>query len=326
MESEKRSRLGEFELIDWIRRQAGTANHLLLGIGDDCAVQRQQGGLELLTTTDLLIEEIHFNTAWTSFYWLGRKAAAVNLSDIAAMGGRPESLFLAVGRPGALGDSELQELLSGFLFETQLQGAVLAGGDCCASPGPLFLAVTAQGRIADGQAIYRHGAKGGDAIYVSGSLGDSALALRELQAGRSPEETLAARFHTPTPRVELGQFLAQQRLASAMLDISDGLLGDLGHILQASAVGAELDLARIPLSQPFSRALNQEETLIDLALTGGEDYELLFTSPLLDLAEASQLPLKVTRVGTIQAHPGLWIRGTDGCLYQCRRGAFDHFS
>lgn len=326
MENNKLSRLGEFELIDWIRRQTGTSAQLLQGIGDDCAVQRQESGLELLTTTDLLIESIHFNPGWTTYYQLGRKAAAVNLSDIAAMGGRPESLFLAIGRPVALGDLELQELLSGFLFETQLQGAVLAGGDSCASPGPLFLSVTAQGRIAAGEAIYRSGAGSGEAIYVSGTLGDSALALRELQAGRQPEEALVARFHTPTPRVELGQQLAQRRLATAMLDISDGLVGDLGHILHASAVGAELELDRIPLSQPFSRALQAEATLIDLALVGGEDYELLFTSPLMDLAESSTLPVKVTRVGTISPQPGLRVQQTDGRLYHCRQGAFDHFT
>jgi thiamine-monophosphate kinase len=326
MENKIPPRLGEFELIDWIRRQTGTSAQLLQGIGDDCAVQRQESGLELLTTTDLLIESIHFNSAWTTFYQLGRKAAAVNLSDIAAMGGQPETLFLAVGRPAALGDLELQELLSGFLFETRLQGAVLAGGDSCASPGPLFLSVTAQGRIAAGEAIYRQGASSGDAVYVSGTLGDSALALRELQAGRQPEGALAARFHTPTPRVDLGQELAQRRLATAMLDISDGLVGDLGHILHASTVGAELELDCLPLSQPFSRALRAEATLIDLALVGGEDYELVFTSPRLDLAEANEFPVKVTRVGTISPQPGLRIRRPDGCLYQCRQAAFDHYT
>lgn len=326
MVTHEMTKLGEFELIDWIQQQAGQPQHLSLGIGDDCAVQNQQSDKDLLTSTDLLIEGIHFKRQWTTYYQLGRKAAAVNISDIAAMGGAPQSLFLAIGRPADVADLDMKELISGFIFETQLHGAALAGGDSCRSPGPLMISVTAQGQVASGDAIYRHGACYGDAIYASGTLGDSALALQLLQAGRPVEKTLAERFLLPVPRVELGLMLSGKQIATAMLDISDGLLADLGHILDASNVGAELELDQIPLSQPFQRTLDRNPSLIDLALSGGEDYELVFTSPLKDLEKQLDLSVPVTRIGTICQDQELRIRQPDGQIYQCQQEGFDHFA
>lgn len=319
-------KLGEFELIDWIHQQAGEADYLTLGIGDDCAIQPQQPGMDLLTSQDLLIEGVHFKRQWASYYQLGRKAAAVNISDIAAMGGTPQALFLGVGRPADVSDLDMKELISGFVFEAQLHGAVLAGGDSCGSPGPLMISVTAQGQVACGDAICRRGACFGDAVYVSGTLGDSALALRLLQSGDVFDVALAERFHLPEPRVELGLMLSARQLATAMLDISDGLLADLGHILEASGVGADVELERLPLSQPFKKYLNNDPKLIDLALAGGEDYELVFTSPLKDLAEQPDLTVPVTRIGTISQQPGLRVHGADRRLYECQRGGFDHFA
>ena len=319
-------RLEEFEFIAWIQQQAGRGDHLSLGIGDDCSIQPQQADQDLLTSTDLLVEDIHFKREWSSMFDLGRKSAAVNISDIAAMGGTPQSLFLGIGRPKTISDSEMQEFLSGFLAEVQTYGAVLAGGDSCSSPGPLMISVTVQGKVLTGDAICRQGASYGDAIYVSGSLGDSALALYQLQNGQQPDPFLKQRFHTPTPQVALGQELSRRQLATAMIDVSDGLLADLGHILDASNVGAELDMAKIPLSKSFRKALDKNAPLIDLALAGGEDYELVFTSPLKDLDRQNNLPHPVTRIGSISQNSGICVRQSNGELYHCQRGGFDHFS
>lgn len=326
MKNGKPIALGEFELIRQIQQQAGTAEHLLLGIGDDCAIQRQAADQELLTSTDLLIEGVHFDLRWTSLEELGRKAVAVNLSDVAAMGGTPQSLFLGVAFPQRLGSDDLQQFSRGFLSEAEKYSVVLAGGDTCRSPGPLLISVTVQGCCARGRAIRRSGAAVGDAVYVSGTLGDSALALQQLQRGEVPQRELAIRHHTPQARVALGAQLAQQRLASAMLDVSDGLLGDLAHIAEQSAVGAVIELDRLPLSTAFRAALAQDPRLIDLALSGGEDYELLFTSKAQDLEQHADLSPGVTRIGSITAAAGIQCRWPDQSLYQCERGGFDHFA
>lgn len=319
-------KLGEFELIEWIRQQTAVSDYLIQGIGDDCAIEEPSPEHDLLTSTDLFIEGVHFKREWTTLYNLGRKAAAVNISDIAAMGGTPRALFLGIGRSSQVSDRETQELISGFIYETQRHGAVLAGGDTCGSPGPLIIAVTVQGRVTGGEAICRQGASYGDAVYVSGSLGDSSLALQQLQAGQVPEPYLAQRFHLPVPRVELGQILSAKQIATAMLDVSDGLLADLGHILSASHVGAELELDKLPLSASFQQLMQKDTSLLDLALAGGEDYELVFTSPLKDLADQPNLPTPVARIGVITQEPGIRIRRPDGQLYQCQRGGFDHFA
>ena len=318
--------LGEFGLIRQIQQQAGTAEHLILGIGDDCAIQRQTADQELLTSTDLLIEGVHFDRRWTSLEELGRKSVAVNLSDIAAMGGTPQSLFLALGCPLSLSSEDLQQFTAGFLSEAKKYAVVLAGGDTCRSPGPLLISVTVQGFSKAGRAVLRSGAAPGEAIYVSGCLGDSALALQLLQQGESPAPQLAVRHHTPQARLALGQQLAEQQLATAMLDVSDGLLADLGHLVEDSAVGAEIELSKLPLSDPFRAALASDPGLIELALTGGEDYELLFTSKVQDLQLRSELKVPVSRIGVIRAERGINCRRPDNSLYHSSRGGFDHFS
>ncbi|HEY5672312.1 MAG TPA: thiamine-phosphate kinase [Malonomonas sp.] len=318
--------LTEFELIRQIQQQVGPAEHLVLGIGDDCAIQRQTENQQLLTSTDLLIEGVHFDLRWTSLEELGRKSVAVNVSDIAAMGGTPQSLFLGVACPQRLSSADLQQFTAGFLSEAGKYSVVLAGGDTCRSPGPLLISVTVQGCCESGRAILRSGAAVGDAIYVSGTLGDSALALQQLQRGETPPAQLALRHHRPQARVALGAQLARQQLASAMLDVSDGLLGDLEHILAASAVGAIIELDRIPLSDAFRAEQQRNPRLLDLALTGGEDYELLFTSRCQDLDQRAELSPAVTRVGSITVAPGIQCRQADGSLYQCQRGGYDHFA
>ena len=326
MENDELQNLGEFGLIQRIQQQAGTAEHLVKGIGDDCAIQRQQSGRELLTSTDLLIEGVHFNREWISMEDLGHKSAAVNISDIAAMGGEPKSLFLGVAIPAELPVADLEAFTRGFLAEISEYGAVLAGGDTCRSLGPLMISVTVQGEIEAGQAACRNGAAAGDAIYVSGTLGDSALALQELMADRQPPAELLKRHNRPTARIALGRQLVENNQVSAMLDISDGVLSDLGHILAASGVGAEIELAALPLSETFKKALLNNPSLVDLALAGGEDYELLLTSAEHSLSDLTFVGAKLTKIGVLTSKSGLRVKDSDGCLYQCSRGGFDHFT
>lgn len=320
--------LGEFGLIARIRQAVSDPAELRLGIGDDCAAVVPPPGELLLTTTDLLIEGVHFRRDWTSARDLGRKSVAVNVSDIAAMGGTPRQIFLGVGLPADFPLAQIQEFLDGVLEATAEYGAALAGGDTCRSPGPLFISVTAQGSVPPEELLTRGGARPGDAIYVSGTLGDSALALRQLQAGSLPPPELARRHHDPKARVALGRRLASGRLASALIDLSDGLLGDLGHILAASGVGARLFPESLPLSEPVRSALPEPRAQQQLALTGGEDYELLFTVPAAQegaLAALASAGLALTRIGEIEAEPGLKLLAADGSTLPLPTGSFKHF-
>lgn len=319
-------RSGEFELIRWIKEQVESFGQMPGGIGDDCAIDQLPPDQLLLTSNDLLIENIHFNRAWTSMFDLGRKSVAVNLSDIAAMGGKPRALYLGIGRSQQLEEADLKDFIRGFLYEARQHDVILAGGDTCGSPGPLMISVTVQGQVPSGTAVMRQGSGCGDAIYVSGTLGDSALALQLLQAGQTPPSPLALRFHTPSARIDLGCFLSEQKLATAMVDVSDGLLADLNHLLVASGVGAELKLSALPLSETFRSALDQNPTLIDLALAGGEDYELLFSSARHDLEQMALPAPGVVKIGYIRAGTGIIIRQDNGDIYQCRQRGFDHFA
>ena len=324
------SGLGEFGLIERIRRQVEKSPLFSLGIGDDCAVQPSYTSQDLLTSTDLLLEGVHFNLDWTDFEQLGRKCVGVNVSDIAAMGGTPQALYLGLALPPTLSLADLDRFIYGFVAETKQYGAVLAGGDTCRSSGPLVISVTVQGVVGQGRAIPRSGARCGDDIYVSGCLGDSALALSLLQQQKIPAPELAVRHHCPQARTDLGQALAEQQLATAMIDVSDGLLGDLGHLLAASDKGAKLSLAELPLSRLFVEYLRDLPEGIELALSGGEDYELLFTADPARAEEIAQLatvlPLPVTRIGTIVNGTGVEVLRVDGSRYLPRPVGFDHFS
>jgi thiamine-monophosphate kinase len=323
--------LGEFGFIERIGRAVAPGAGVRLGIGDDCAALEPPAGELLLTTTDLLIEGVHFRREWTGLRALGRKSVSVNVSDIAAMGGAPRHLFLGLGVPAGVSVEELDAFVAGFLEAAALYGATLAGGDTCASPGPLLIAVTAQGAVPEGEMVRRGGARPGDDLWVSGTLGDSALALRLLQRGEAPEPFLAGRHHEPEARAGLGRALAQARLPTAMIDLSDGLLADLGHLLEASAAGALVEEAALPLSEPFRRALAAEPELVGLALSGGEDYELLFAAPPQRRGEvaavAARCAIPLTRVGEVTPpDDGLSVKTRSGRLIHPRRAGYDHFA
>lgn len=293
----------EFEIIERLKERCQTSPVVRLGIGDDCAMLRLPPGEMLLTTTDMLVEGVHFRRDWTGLLSLGRKSAAVNLSDLAAMGATPRALFLALAIPSDLAPADLDLFFEGFLEVCHASGAVLAGGDTCASQSGLSICITALGSAPEAMVIRRDGAEPGDDIYVTGTLGASALALQNLIAGATPSPELLKRHLEPTARVEVGQALATAGIATAMIDVSDGLLADLGHILTASQVGAGIDVGRLPLSPALPTTSEDDSVLFDLALTGGEEYELLFTATPAAQEGIARIAqdrgLSITRIGEI---------------------------
>jgi thiamine-monophosphate kinase len=299
------SPLGEFDLIARFFKTGADAMYsdgstrIALGIGDDCALLKQASGEELAITSDMLVEGRHF-FANTNPESLGRKALAVNLSDLAAMGAQPQGFTLAIALPKPDLDW-LEGFSKGLLTIAKQYSCPLIGGDTTA--GPLTISITAFGSIPSGKAIRRSGAKAGDEIWVSGTVGDARLALAALRHEITlPDDAflqIAHRMHEPIPRVELG--LKLRSIATAALDISDGLLGDLRHILKQSQVDAEIFLDQLPKSIP----LQQQHVDIQnkFAAGGGDDYELCFTAPaeqsnaINEISKTLNLPL--TRIGKI---------------------------
>ncbi len=322
--------LGEFGFIERIKQGVTGGQGIHLGIGDDCAVLDLPPGHVLLTTTDMLVEDIHFRRDWTDLENLGRKSVSVNVSDVAAMGGQPRHLYLSLGFPKDFPLEGLDSFIKGFLEACKDYEVTLVGGDTCSSPGPFVISVTVEGSVAKNDYVARRGAQPGDIIYVSGTLGDSAMALHLLQNGRSPDSFLIDRHINPQARTFLGAALAAAHVPSAMIDLSDGLLADLGHILECSAAGALVEETLLPLSPSFRIEHEKAPELIRLALAGGEDYELLFTVPpakedlLTGISQTTALPL--TRVGRITGENlKLEVRDANGVLYTPSRGGFNHF-
>ncbi|MGV2871266.1 thiamine-phosphate kinase [Colwellia sp. E150_009] len=265
----------EFELIkQFFTKQAVKRKDVLLGIGDDCAVVSSADKQNLVVTTDTLVAGVHFPLG-TSPRAIGHKAVAVNLSDIAAMGAKPSWISLAITLPD-VNDEWLSEFGAGVFELCEFYNVQLIGGDT--TQGPLSITITAQGFTPEGDYLSRAGAKPGDWLYVTGDLGDAALALQHLKENILTEQDtidhVQRKLDFPRPRVLAGQALREY--ASAAIDISDGLLADLGHLCQASNVGANVVLDAIPLSDAMKKSLLFDDA-IDLALNGGDDYELLFT-------------------------------------------------
>jgi thiamine-monophosphate kinase len=272
----KLSQLGEFGLISRIQRTTPKGRDVLLGIGDDAAWVRNRTG-SCLITADLLLEGVHFQRRWTSLYDLGHKSLAVNLSDIAAMGGVPAYATVSLGVPSNLPVSDIDAFYRGIRALASKTGVALVGGDLNAADS-LLISVCVFGH-APYRPISRSGARVGDEIYVTGTLGDSALALELLMRARPLKRDravayLLSRHHLPTPRLTVGALLAKEKLAKAMIDVSDGLLQDLGHLCEASGVGAVIREESLPLSPAYRSLAARNGTRY--ALSGGEDYELLF--------------------------------------------------
>ena len=327
---------GEFAFIDYLRSCLPQASSALpVGPGDDAACWRPPAGGEILTTTDLLVEGVHFKLEWTSAADLGYKALAVNLSDIAAMGGCPACAYLGLALPSATRRRWLMDFCDGLLAAAREFGVDLAGGDTVRAR-ELVIAVTINGRAE--RSLLRRGAVAGDDLYVSGTIGDSALGLGLLRGDftgaslLSPDQTawLKQRHLRPVPRLALGQRLAAIAGVRAMLDVSDGLLADLKHLLAASGgLGVLLDFADSPWSEPAARLLRQNLVTEEFLLSGGEDYELLFTADSRErqhLAEVSrEAAVALHRIGTLRVGPGVFRQGLDGPAALAGEGGYDHF-
>lgn len=324
--------MGEFDLI--ARYFARPAKRSPLGTGDDCALLAPAPGMQLAVSSDMLVEGRHFLSTVDPAR-LGHKALAVNLSDLAACGAKPLAFTLALSLP-AVDEAWLEGFSRGLFALADAHDCELVGGDT--TRGPLNICITVFGEVPAGAALLRSGARAGDDLWVSGTLGDARLALEVFRGTLSlPGELFdiaRQRMETPTPRNALGQSL--QGIATAAVDVSDGLVGDLGHILRASGVGAQVDAdaavarMRLPAHPLAAQAALTPELLRLCALSGGDDYELLFTAPAdrrdAVAAAAQRADTPVARIGRIEAEHGLRIVDARGTPVAQRFGAFDHFA
>lgn len=320
--------MGEFDLI--ARYFTRPARRAVTGVGDDCALWQPQPGMQLAVSSDMLVEGRHFLST-VSPQRLGHKALAVNLSDLAACGARPLAFTLALSLP-RIDPAWLQGFSQGLFMLADAHGCELIGGDT--TQGPLNMCITVFGEVPPGDALLRGTAQAGDDIYVSGTVGDARLALEVFRGTAKLDsdlfESARLRMEQPEPRVALG--LALRGIANACIDISDGLVGDLGHLLKASGVGAVLTTGWVADSAAISPAMQSlpMSRRLDMALAGGDDYELLFTAapdqaPAVQEA-ANDCDMTVTCIGRISAGQGLQVMDIHGVPISRRFVSFDHFS
>jgi thiamine-monophosphate kinase len=341
-----RHRIQEFALIRALaRRFARSTPELVRGIGDDAAVIAEPVPRWWHVTTDLFAEGVHFDLRTASPESVGYRAAVANLSDIAAMGAVPRYLLISLAVPSRFKPPQVFNLYKGLMKACRVHDVSLIGGDTSASRAGLFVSVTLLGTSALGRALLRRGARVGDHIYVTGTLGDSLAGLQLLAGGtsrpaaRRPSSPLRAahreflihRHLHPTARIEEGRWLNNARLATAAIDLSDGLSGDLRHICEESRVGAEIELGKLPISTAcHAYAESRRLRPIQLALTGGEDYELLFTAPPAKQStiarQARARGLHVTRIGTIRPRRfGVRMKAADGATRPIPLISYEHF-
>ena len=314
-------------------RSPDKSKFLKKGIGDDAAVFCPRNAAEYwLVTTDMLAENIDFRCEWTIPRQLGRKSISVNLSDLAAMGGRPRFFTVSLGLPSVISRRWIMEFYRGLIERGGTHGALLIGGDLSRSESGIIISITAIGESVGRKVLYRSGGRDGDALYVTGILGRSAAGLRLLYRGclqpRTRSQREALRSHRqPDPRCAVGMWLAQSGMVRCMMDLSDGLSVDLPRMCAASGVGAEIDTARLPL---FTDATAWDLDPVALALHGGEDFELLFAVPesktaLLEKTYPHDLP-KITRIGKmIRGRRNLWVHHDGKNRRRLKEGGYDHF-
>ncbi len=344
-----RGHVGEFEIIGKIKALAERRPlppEVRLGIGDDCCLLDPGPDRELALSTDAVVEEVHFRLRWCSFRQVGIKAMASALSDLAAMAAVPLGALVTVAAPDSAGEAELLELSRALVETGARHGCALIGGDLVGSPGPLMVSVTVAGAVPRGRAVRRSGAAPGDRIWVSGAPGEAAAALAWLErSGQEPQgvapvsslslpeppDDTREKLLEPVPRLRLGLALGRLGIATAMIDISDGVAGDLGHLLKASGVGAQLEEARLPVSS-FARrmatALGKPGN--EFFFRGGEDYELLFTARP-DAVERRREELEregeihLTMIGEITGRTGeLALIRPDGAGQTIEQSGFEH--
>ncbi|WP_135466195.1 thiamine-phosphate kinase [Crenalkalicoccus roseus] len=318
---------GEFALI--ARHFRALAGPGALGLEDDAAVLDPPPGRQLVIAADAMVEGVHFLPEDPP-ETVGRKLLRVNLSDLAAMGAAPLGYLMTVALPKRVAEEWIAAFAAGLAEDQRLFGLGTLGGDTVSTPGPIALSLTILGTVAPGAALRRRGARPGDELWVSGSIGDGALGLAVLQ-GRlppDPEGFLARRYRLPEPRLALGAALAD--LARAAMDVSDGLVQDLGHLCRASGCGAVLEAARVPLSPAARAALAADPALLPLLLAGGDDYELLFAAPPGEAAavsaRAAAAGVPVTRIGRfVEGRAEVAVLGEDGAPLGLARGGWSHF-
>ena len=331
----KLSDLGEFGFIKRIAERY-PARHpaIIKGIGDDAAALLFTDNKLVLFSTDQLVEGVHFRLETTDAHALGWKCLAVNVSDIAAMGGTPVGVTISLGIPAQRIDVEfLEGFYEGLMSLATETGVDLLGGDTSESGERLIISVSILGRVPKDQVIYRSGGNDGDDLYVTGFLGDAAFGMIVLEKGGcdSDREALTARHLRPVPRLEEGRLLAQRGLAHAMIDISDGLLADLHHVTTESGMGAEVDLTTIPLSNALrTHAQTYNVEPLALALRGGEDYELLFSASPERRTEIEQLHQRsfcpITRIGKLSRRlSGIVLKDGQGRTVEAGPKGYDHF-
>lgn len=321
----------EFALIERLFAPLARGFPGAYGLLDDAAVVAPPVGEELVVTKDLMVEGVHYLPDDPPRL-VARKLLRVNVSDLAAKGAKPFAYLLGVALPKTVGMAWLEAFAAGLARDQARYGMHLIGGDTVACDGPATLSLTALGTLPAGTMLRRSGARPGDRLYVSGTLGDAALGLKALKgelAGSSvaARAHLATRYRLPEPRPALGASL--RGLAHASLDVSDGLVADLGHVCSASRVGAEIEAARLPLSAAARAALGADPTLLKLILTGGDDYEILFSAPadaapaIKAAADAAAVP--VTEIGRIVEGQGVTVIGLDGQPLAISNGGYRHF-
>ncbi|MBI3807718.1 MAG: thiamine-phosphate kinase [Nitrospirae bacterium] len=342
-----RSTIHEFDLIHALHQQySRRISSVIQGIGDDAAVITSRAGQWTVLTTDLLTEGVHFDLRTATMTDIGFRAAIANLSDIAAMGATPQYLLVSLAVPRTGASRQVHQLYRGMMAACRPHRVGLIGGDTSASSGAWFLSLTLVGIVPPRKALFRSGARIGDGLYVTGTIGDSLAGLRLLnepppRASRHPStavlstrhrQFLTGRHLRPTARVAEGQWLSTHRFATSAIDISDGLSGDLRHICEESHVGVELDLGTLPLS-PACRAYAASRKLdpVDLALTGGEDYELLFTVSPRQRLRLERTALKqgfsLTYIGNIHPHRfGMQALSSHGTRHRLASRSYEHFT
>ncbi len=326
--------LGERGLIKKLTEQF-TPGHprVVKGIGDDASVTIQDDSQYLLCTTDTLVEDIHFSLQYTPSYNLGKKAVSISLSDIAAMGGAPMFLFTSIILPPATPIDFINLLYKGIKERADDFDVTLIGGNTSSSPDKIIINTTILGEVLKDQVIFRKGAVIGDDIYVTGCLGDSALGLKMLKKSQKSEIELKdaiLKHIDPSPRVKEGREIAKRKLATSMIDISDGLISDLRHIAEESRVGALIWLKKLPLSTCLKKWLSGHPQDITLALSGGEDYELLFTAPKGNAPQidalSMELGIPITQIGEIAPERcGITVLDEKGDIFHLADKGFEHF-
>jgi len=329
-------KLGEFGLIQRIADNYRSSHPAIIsGIGDDAAALKISDKSILLTTCDLLLEDIHFNLQLTNSYQLGRKSLAVNISDIAAMGGTPRFFLVALALPPRFSVEFIDDLYRGMMDLADDFHIQLVGGDTNASPDKLMIDITLLGEVNPNHLLKRSGAQDGDSIFVTGTLGDATLGLFILETDKKSNRPLSlnnltSKHLSPYPRVREGKLIAENKLATAMIDISDGLLADLSKMLTLSKAGATIWTSQIPLSREFKQYQGQiKHNKIDFALKGGEDYELLFTVAHTKekelLKQSQKLVVPISKIGEVNSSGQLAVLDKNQNPYLIDKHGYDHF-